>query len=103
MIEDSYNSTTTKLLTLLNVSAARVGKRKHLLDDIHTPVKLNKRKSSAATEDNKEKEIISPQGANEIAKDFDIDDVKVDEDGSYANIICLSTVHLIILFWPSNA
>ena len=77
---DDINSTTTKLLTLLNVSVNRAGKRKYLLDSNHTPVKLNRRKTSTVTE----------EGTNEVAKDFDIDDVKVDEDGaSMQSIYCL--------------
>ena len=39
------NSTTTQLLTLLNVSATKAGKRKWILDDIQPTRKLNKRRT----------------------------------------------------------
>ena len=42
---DDGNSVTTKLLTLLNVSATRVGKRKRPHDNFVPSEKLNKRKS----------------------------------------------------------
>jgi U3 small nucleolar RNA-associated protein 25 len=43
---DDGNSTTTRLITLLNISAVKTGKRKRLFDDDSAPVrKLNKRKS----------------------------------------------------------
>ncbi|KAH8119429.1 digestive organ expansion factor [Phellopilus nigrolimitatus] len=42
---DDDNSTTTRLLTLLNVSATRAGKRRRLYDDPAPAIKLNKRKS----------------------------------------------------------
>jgi len=42
---DDGNSTTTRLLTLLNVSAVMAGKRKQPFDDSVPVRKLNKRKS----------------------------------------------------------
>jgi len=45
MTMDDGNSTTTKLLTLLNVSATKIGKRKRTEDDFVPAEKLNKRKS----------------------------------------------------------
>jgi U3 small nucleolar RNA-associated protein 25 len=42
---DEANSTTTGLLTLLNVSAVKAGKRKRAFDDSVPVKKLNKRKS----------------------------------------------------------
>jgi len=45
MTMDDGNSVTTKLLTLLNVSATRIGKRKRAEDDFVPAEKLNKRKS----------------------------------------------------------
>ena len=45
MTMDDGNSVTTKLLTLLNVSATRIGKRKRAQDDFVPAEKLNKRKS----------------------------------------------------------
>jgi U3 small nucleolar RNA-associated protein 25 len=40
---DDVNSVTTKLLTLLNVSATKIGKRKQVDDFVHSETKLNKR------------------------------------------------------------
>jgi U3 small nucleolar RNA-associated protein 25 len=45
MTMDDGNSTTTKLLTLLNVSATKIGKRKRTKSDFVPAEKLNKRKS----------------------------------------------------------
>jgi len=46
---DDGNSVTTKLLTLLNVSATKIGKRKRMFDEfVHSEKKLNKRKPSVA-------------------------------------------------------
>jgi U3 small nucleolar RNA-associated protein 25 len=47
---DDGNSITTRLLTLLNVSATKIGKRKRIEQDFVHSEKLNKRKS---TEPNK--------------------------------------------------
>ncbi|KAF8907832.1 digestive organ expansion factor [Gymnopilus junonius] len=47
---DDGNSVTTKLLTLLNVSATKSGKKKRYDDDIVPPQKLNKRKSISFAE-----------------------------------------------------
>ena len=46
MAIDRGNGTTTQLLTLLNVSATRAGKRKWLLDDMQPSQKLNKRRAT---------------------------------------------------------
>lgn len=45
MAIDRGNGTTTQLLTLLNVSATKAGKRKWLLDDLKPTQKLNKRRT----------------------------------------------------------
>ena len=50
MTMDDGNSVTTKLLTLLNVSATRIGKRKRVEDDFVPAEKLNKRKSISFAE-----------------------------------------------------
>lgn len=50
MTMDDGNSVTTKLLTLLNVSATRIGKRKRGQDDFVPAEKLNKRKSISFAE-----------------------------------------------------
>jgi len=47
---DDGNSVTTKLLTLLNVSATKIGKRKRFEDDFVPSEKLNKRKSISFSE-----------------------------------------------------
>jgi U3 small nucleolar RNA-associated protein 25 len=43
---DDGNSITTRLLTLLNVSATKIGKRKRIEQDFIPSEKLNKRKST---------------------------------------------------------
>ena len=45
MAIDRENGTTTQLLTLLNVSATKAGKRKWILDDVQPTQKLNKRRT----------------------------------------------------------
>lgn len=45
MAIDRGNETTTQLLTLLNVSATKAGKRKWILDDTRPSEKLNKRRN----------------------------------------------------------
>jgi U3 small nucleolar RNA-associated protein 25 len=52
MTMDDGNSVTTKLLTLLNVSATKIGKRKRAGDDFVPAEKLNKRKSISFAEPN---------------------------------------------------
>lgn len=55
---DDGNSVTTKLLTLLNISATKIGKRKRVGDDFVPAEKLNKRKSvTIATESPTEKSL----------------------------------------------
>ena len=46
MAIDQGSTATTKLLTLLNVSATKVGKRKRVYGSTNEPTKLNKRKKS---------------------------------------------------------
>ena len=46
MAIDQGSTATTKLLTLLNVSATTVGKRKRVYGSTNEPTKLNKRKKS---------------------------------------------------------
>ena len=71
---DDGNSVTTKLLTLLNISATQIGKRKRVDDDFVPAEKLNKRKSvtivtespaekSSEQEDvTAEKEVLDDEG-----------------------------------------
>ncbi|KJA17536.1 hypothetical protein HYPSUDRAFT_206129 [Hypholoma sublateritium FD-334 SS-4] len=63
---DDGNSVTTKLLTLLNVSATRIGKRKRPQDDFVPSEKLNKRKSITFAETPTEK---SNEDAMDVEKD----------------------------------
>ena len=53
IMEDANDPSTitTRLLTLLNVSATKSLKRRRLYDELTTPVKLNKRKSVRISED----------------------------------------------------
>jgi U3 small nucleolar RNA-associated protein 25 len=52
MAIDSGSETTTQLLTLLNVSATKAGKRKWILDDDLRPAqKLNKRQAKVTIDD----------------------------------------------------
>ncbi|PAV18929.1 digestive organ expansion factor [Pyrrhoderma noxium] len=48
MAIDQGSTATTKLLTLLNVSATKVGKRKRVYGSTNEPTKLNKRKKEAS-------------------------------------------------------
>ncbi|KAI5123895.1 hypothetical protein M0805_005711 [Coniferiporia weirii] len=61
---DDDNLTTTKLLTLLNVSATKAGKRKRLYDDSIPSVKLNKRKSVRLSDDTIVHNIPAPPEKN---------------------------------------
>ena len=47
---DDGNSVTTKLLTLLNVSATKIGKRKRVDEFVHSETKLNRRKSATTAD-----------------------------------------------------
>lgn len=53
---DDGNSITTRLLTLLNVSATKIGKRKRPEQDFFPSEKLNKRKSPESNAVSEEKE-----------------------------------------------
>jgi U3 small nucleolar RNA-associated protein 25 len=58
---DEVNSTTTRLLTLLNVSAVKTGKRKRGFGDSIPVQKLNKRKSVLfADVSNDEQKSVAP-------------------------------------------
>lgn len=63
---DASSSVTTKLLTLLNVSATKIRKRKTIEDDFVPSVKLNKRKSITFAETHIEKE---PEDVMDVAQD----------------------------------
>ena len=69
---DDGNSVTTKLLTLLNISATKIGKRKRVDDDFVPAEKLNKRKSvTIVTESPTEK---SSKQDDVTAEKEDLDD-----------------------------
>jgi len=56
---DDGNSVTTKLLTLLNISATKIGKRKRIDDDFVPAEKLNKRKSVTEFQKSSEQEDVT--------------------------------------------
>lgn len=64
MAIDRGNETTTQLLTLLNVSATKAGKRKWILDDARPSEKLNKRRNvqfgDASENENGDRAIEQP-------------------------------------------
>lgn len=75
MAMEDGNSTATKLITLLNVSATKAGKRKRLHDALESSSKLNKRKSVRLTVDSEESTPSPPEGETEatVALDADIE------------------------------
>lgn len=75
---DDGNSVTTKLLTLLNVSATKVGKRKRVYEDhLGSSDKLNKRRSASFVEpttpelekEDKESEDVEMKDAEKVVED----------------------------------
>ncbi|KAJ3568005.1 hypothetical protein NP233_g5994 [Leucocoprinus birnbaumii] len=90
---DNGNSVTTKLLTLLNVSATKVGKRKRTYEDHLGPSdKLNKRKSASFAEFTLEVDDTVNEKANQDVEMEPIDDAveevaeaAEDEDENPAN------------------
>jgi U3 small nucleolar RNA-associated protein 25 len=79
---DDGNSITTKLLTLLNVSATKVGKRKRTYEDhLGLPDKLNKRKSTSFVEPTPE---VDEKAGEKAVEDVDMEveaDVAEEEQG----------------------
>jgi U3 small nucleolar RNA-associated protein 25 len=62
---DHRNSITTRLITLLNVSATKIGKRKRAEEEFIPSEKLNKRKSAepnATPSENKENDATNEDG-----------------------------------------
>ncbi|XP_006455126.1 hypothetical protein AGABI2DRAFT_209438 [Agaricus bisporus var. bisporus H97] len=80
---DNGNSVTTKLLTLLNVSATKIGKRKRTYEDHFVPSsKLNKRKSASFAIADEPVQSEGVEDANQGGKpdvDVDMDPVTVEE------------------------
>lgn len=92
MAIDNSNSATTRLLTLLNVSATKVGKRKRNTDDVVVGEKLNKRRTvvfetdegaeNASTEivESTETELVRP--ASEVGAEEGEEVAEQDEEGA---------------------
>ena len=105
MAIDRENGTTTQLLTLLNVSATKLGKRKWILDDIQPTQRLNRRRTvkfSAAVDDSEhqggdtrheEKEDAAMDKTDEVEEDKS-EDLDVDEDITQSVWHCRSYVSL---------
>ena len=74
MAIDRGNETTTQLLTLLNVSATKAGKRKWILDDARPAEKLNKRRNVQLEEENsnEHESNIQEHGPTEMGGDASI-------------------------------
>ena len=73
---DDGNSITTRLLTLLNVSATRIGKRKRIDEDFIPSEKLNKRKSTepnASSSEEKENGAAKEEGTVPATNEEDVE------------------------------
>lgn len=82
---DDGNSVTTKLLTLLNVSATKIGKRKRVDKFVHSETKLNKRARSSITfehltSDTEKEDQKLPQGEKETVNSAEEGDDVEDEE-----------------------
>lgn len=83
---DDSNSTTTRLLTLLNVSATKAGKRKwNVVEDSAPAEKLNKRKSARFSEpsDVLEDEINPVVPEKAVVEHIDLDDTTEQVDSMW--------------------
>lgn len=93
---DDGNSTTTRLLTLLNVSATKAGKRKRTYElDAPPTEKLNKRKSVRYTSTEKENPVISTEVTtekDEMKTVIEKDEKEPETDGTLAFYDLLSCV-----------
>lgn len=81
---DDSNSTTTRLLTLLNVSATKAGKRQwNYAEDSAPAEKLNKRKSArfSGPMDVSEAEVVPTEPEDETVETNDMDDTTEQTDG----------------------
>ncbi|KDR67537.1 hypothetical protein GALMADRAFT_258194 [Galerina marginata CBS 339.88] len=91
---DEGNSVTTKLLTLLNVSATKIGKRKRFNEEFVPAEKLNKRRSITFADPIKtsekakvvvlevEKEVVVSMNGKNVGDDDEVDDLEVEEPAS---------------------
>lgn len=84
---DDGNSITTRLLTLLNVSATKIGKRKRIEQDFIPSEKLNKRKSTgteptASSSEEKENDAANEEGTVPATngEDVEMEDEAQDAD-----------------------
>ena len=82
---DDGNSITTRLLTLLNVSATKIGKRKRIEQDFIPSEKLNKRKSTepnASSSEEKENDTAREEGTVPASngEDVEMEDEAQDAD-----------------------
>ena len=77
---DDGNSITTRLLTLLNVSATKIGKRKRVEENFIPSEKLNKRKSTepnttAEEKENEEEGIVLATNGEDVEMGDEVGDV----------------------------
>ena len=84
---DNGNSIATRLITLLNVSATKIGKRKRAEQDFIPSEKLNKRKSteptrSASSSEEKENDPAKEEGTvlATSGEDIEMEDEAQDTD-----------------------
>ena len=90
---DDGNSTTTKLLTLLNVSATKLGKHKwDVHEEVKRPEKLNKRKTVKVTVEGEQSETdsqdVEMHGVDDsnATRDVSHDDEKDGVEGESQNL-----------------
>jgi hypothetical protein len=109
---DDGNSVTTRLLTLLNVSAVKTGKRKRTFDDPLPVKKLNKRKSVLFTNVSNDEQQPAPSNPTERAEDADaleqVEEIEQKEQaedneshGTSDHLLCTCLVALNEMLKPS--
>jgi U3 small nucleolar RNA-associated protein 25 len=83
----SMNDTTTRLLTLLNVSATKAGKRKWTAADEFPSEKLNKRSKSARFATDEEPEVPAVAEVTvDTAEDTGPAEEEADDEGAFARV-----------------
>ena len=99
MAIDESSSTTTRLLTLLNVSATKAGKRKRVYEESKPSEKLNKKRavvfaasenesgSSAETSPLVENAKDDVQQAEAVENDAGEQDADEDEQGAFCEVL----------------
>ncbi len=99
MAIDESSSTTTRLLTLLNVSATKAGKRKRTFEETKPVEKLNKKRAvqmampedsggSASEDSPSEENKKTPQAMAD--DDVEMEDPGEEEEGVLRTVICVS-------------